>query len=155
MCEFHDCNGNGFGDIWWTDKCTYFSSIDMAAMLVLDLRWSMGAFYYLEILTVENVVIDTQTKSLDCLMRKIFVIERFRLISRLIRPLSITKNAMDKIFSIRQFPRSEHPYIAFPQKNLAVLDISRFTTGEIGPQSRLQHTHTFTRTYAPVMRSLL
>ena len=89
----------------------------MAAMLVLDLRWSMGAFYYLEILTVENVVIDTQTKSLDCLMRKIFVIERFRLISRLIRPLSITKNAMDNNFSIRQFHRSEHPYIAFPQKN--------------------------------------
>ena len=29
MCEFHDCNGNGFGDMWWTDKCTYFSSIDI------------------------------------------------------------------------------------------------------------------------------
>ena len=28
MCEFHDCNCNGFGDMWWTDKCTYFSSID-------------------------------------------------------------------------------------------------------------------------------
>ena len=28
MCEFHDSNCNGFGDIWWTDKCTYFSSID-------------------------------------------------------------------------------------------------------------------------------
>ena len=28
MCEFHDCNGNGLGDIWWTDKCMYFSSID-------------------------------------------------------------------------------------------------------------------------------
>ena len=44
---------------------------------------------------------------------------------------------MDKKFSIRQFPSPEHPYIAFPQKNLAVLNISRFTTGEIGPQSRL------------------
>ena len=44
---------------------------------------------------------------------------------------------MDKKISIRQFPSPEHPYIAFPQKNLAVLDISRFTTGEIGPQSRL------------------
>ena len=21
MCEFHDANGNGLGDIWWTDKC--------------------------------------------------------------------------------------------------------------------------------------
>ena len=51
---------------------------------------------------------------------------------------SITQNAMDKKFSIRQFPSPEHPYIAFPQKNLAVLDISRFTTGEIGPQSRLR-----------------
>ena len=28
MCEFHDSNGNGLGDIRWTDKCTYFSSID-------------------------------------------------------------------------------------------------------------------------------
>ena len=27
MCEFHDCNCNGLGDMWWTDKCTYFSSI--------------------------------------------------------------------------------------------------------------------------------
>ena len=51
---------------------------------------------------------------------------------------SITQNAIDKTFSIRQFPSLEHPYFAFPQKNLAVLDISRFTTGEIGPQSRLK-----------------
>ena len=29
MCEFHDCNCNGLGDTWWTDKCTYFSSIDV------------------------------------------------------------------------------------------------------------------------------
>ena len=28
MCEFHGCNGLGFGDIWWTDKLFYFSSID-------------------------------------------------------------------------------------------------------------------------------
>ena len=28
MCAFHDCNCNVFGDMWWTDKCTYFSSID-------------------------------------------------------------------------------------------------------------------------------
>ena len=20
MCQFHDSNGNGFGDIWWTDN---------------------------------------------------------------------------------------------------------------------------------------
>ena len=28
MCEFHDSNANGFGDIWWTDKLIYFSRID-------------------------------------------------------------------------------------------------------------------------------
>ena len=28
MYEFHDSNGNGFGDIWWTDNPIYFSSID-------------------------------------------------------------------------------------------------------------------------------
>ena len=44
---------------------------------------------------------------------------------------SITQNAMDNKSSIQQFPSNEHPYIAFPQKKLAVLDISRFTTGEI------------------------
>ena len=27
-CEFHDSNGNGFGDIWWTDKLIYLSSTD-------------------------------------------------------------------------------------------------------------------------------
>ena len=28
MCEFQESNCNGLGDIWWTDKCIYFSSID-------------------------------------------------------------------------------------------------------------------------------
>ena len=28
MCKFHDSYGNGFRDIWWTDKLFYFSSID-------------------------------------------------------------------------------------------------------------------------------
>ena len=27
MCEFHDSNGNGLGDMWWTDKFTYFRII--------------------------------------------------------------------------------------------------------------------------------
>ena len=27
MCEFHGSNGNGLGDIWWTDKSFYFSII--------------------------------------------------------------------------------------------------------------------------------
>ena len=26
VCEFHDANCNGLGDIWWTDKCMHFSS---------------------------------------------------------------------------------------------------------------------------------
>ena len=47
-----------------------------------------------EILTDENVGIDTKTKSLDSLIRNIFVIEGFHLIGMLIR--SITQNAMDK-----------------------------------------------------------
>ena len=29
MCEFHDSNSNGLGDMWWTDNCIYFSSIDI------------------------------------------------------------------------------------------------------------------------------
>ena len=28
MCEFHDSNGNGLGDIWWTGKLIYFGIID-------------------------------------------------------------------------------------------------------------------------------
>ena len=28
MWELHDSNGNGLGDIWWTDKFIYFSIID-------------------------------------------------------------------------------------------------------------------------------
>ena len=28
MCEFPGSNGNGLGDIWWTDKFLYFSIID-------------------------------------------------------------------------------------------------------------------------------
>ena len=27
MCEFHDSNGNGLGDFWWTDKLIYFSKL--------------------------------------------------------------------------------------------------------------------------------
>ena len=38
MCEFHDCNCNGLGDTWWTDKCTYFSSIDASKNLLLPLH---------------------------------------------------------------------------------------------------------------------
>ena len=44
---------------------------------------------------------------------------------------------MDKKFSIRQFPSPEHPYIVFPQKNLAVLDISRFTFCKVDYQVKV------------------
>ena len=36
MCEFHDSNCNGFGEMWWTDKCIYFSSIDVCMELPRD-----------------------------------------------------------------------------------------------------------------------
>ena len=35
MCEFHGSNGNGFGDIWWTDNPIYFSSIEGEAPMVM------------------------------------------------------------------------------------------------------------------------
>ena len=55
-----------------------FTSSYMATMFVFDFRWSMGVFHYLinlEIMTDENVGIDTQTKSVDGLIRKILMIE--------------------------------------------------------------------------------
>ena len=33
MCEFHDYNGNGLGDFWWTDKFIYFSNIDVSKVV--------------------------------------------------------------------------------------------------------------------------
>ena len=56
-------------------------------------RWEYFTILF-EILTDENVGIDTKTKSLDSLIRKIFVIEWFHLISMLIS--SITQNATGK-----------------------------------------------------------
>ena len=35
MCEFNDSNGNGFGDIWCTDKLIYFSIIDYYYCMVI------------------------------------------------------------------------------------------------------------------------
>ena len=32
MCEFHDSNCNGLGDMWWTDTCIYFSIIDVTSV---------------------------------------------------------------------------------------------------------------------------
>ena len=34
MCEFHGSNGNGFGDIWWTDKFFFFSNIDFSIIFL-------------------------------------------------------------------------------------------------------------------------
>ena len=47
MCEFHDCNCNGLGDIWWTDKCMYFSSIDIIFMCYIGLVCIHFIFNYL------------------------------------------------------------------------------------------------------------
>ena len=106
-----------------------------------------------EILTVEIVGIDTKTKYLESLIRNIFVIEWFHLISMLI--WSITQNAMDKKFSIRQFLSPEHPYIAFPQKNLAVLDISRFTFCKVDYYSESGQRSALSTTLAGLARSIV
>ena len=37
MCEFHGSNCNGLGDIWWTDKCIYFSSIEGQVFAVVHM----------------------------------------------------------------------------------------------------------------------
>ena len=51
--------------------------IYMAAMLVFDFRWCRWEYFTIlfEILTDEKLGIDTKTKSLDSLIRNIFVIE--------------------------------------------------------------------------------
>ena len=36
VCEFHGSNGNGFGDIWWTDKLFYFSKLSIYSGLKTD-----------------------------------------------------------------------------------------------------------------------
>ncbi len=56
-------------------------------------RWEYFTILF-EILTDDNVGIDIKNKSLDSLVRQIFVIEWFHLISMIIR--SITQNYMDK-----------------------------------------------------------
>ena len=40
MCEFHNSNCNGLGDIWWTDKYFYFSIIDITRdMSLLEINY--------------------------------------------------------------------------------------------------------------------
>ena len=36
MCEFYGSNGNGFGDIWWTDNPIYFSSTRVYRYFVMS-----------------------------------------------------------------------------------------------------------------------
>ena len=48
MCEFHGSNGNGLGDIWWTDKLIYFSIRpidDIVLWLIIDVL-NIAAFSY-------------------------------------------------------------------------------------------------------------
>ena len=72
-----------------------FLIIYMAAMLVLDFRWSMGIFHYLIWYPYWwQCGTRHKTKSLDSLIRQIFVIEWFHIISMILR--SITQNCMDK-----------------------------------------------------------
>ena len=40
VCEFYGSNGNGFGNIWWTDNPIYFSSIDYQWECKRRLTWS-------------------------------------------------------------------------------------------------------------------
>ncbi len=58
-------------------------------------RWEYFTILF-EIMTDDNVGIDIKTKSLDSLIRQIFVIEWFHLISMIIR--LITQNSMDTKF---------------------------------------------------------
>ena len=40
MCEFHDCNGNGFRYIWWTDKLFYLSKMNgFGGSLLREMIW--------------------------------------------------------------------------------------------------------------------
>ena len=51
MCEFHDSNGNGFEDIWWTDKLINFSRRLMG----------IGANFYVSGLDVHCLIGSTLT----------------------------------------------------------------------------------------------
>ena len=49
MCEFHDCNCNGFGDMWWTDKCTVLVVGPIDVLTVCEI--SMKLIYILRLET--------------------------------------------------------------------------------------------------------
>ena len=42
VCQFHGSNGNGFGDIWWTDNPIYFSSTSFRRSIHLSLGLPLG-----------------------------------------------------------------------------------------------------------------
>ena len=44
MCEFHDSNGNGLGDMWWTDKYFYFS---IMYRLMISVEAHHGGMWYI------------------------------------------------------------------------------------------------------------
>ena len=60
MCEFHCSNGNGLGDIWWTEKFIYFSIIDvlyltlslhfLRLILIFYLHFNLSNFYIIIVL---------------------------------------------------------------------------------------------------------
>ena len=55
MCEFHDCNCNGLGDTWWTDKCTYFSSIDACSVILKPTvikKYSNNGYVYVVLIKI-------------------------------------------------------------------------------------------------------
>ena len=61
MCAFHESNCHGFGDNWWTDKCTYFSSIDK---LFFFLCFIFLCYYFLNLkfvfstyVSIDNTII--------------------------------------------------------------------------------------------------
>ena len=55
MCEFHDSNGTGFGDIWWTYKFIYFKNSSINNRLCFSVamrelreaaRWTERSYHH-------------------------------------------------------------------------------------------------------------
>ena len=64
MCEFHGSNGNGFGDIWWTDNPIYFSSIDIGQKLSNDIPTnSVDPLSYIKSAVPESIFVDSVDES--------------------------------------------------------------------------------------------
>ena len=65
-------NCNGFGDMWWTDKCTYFSSIDNALVTVSVGRRPLSEPAWCEEASSEQRVAVTVIKHEDAEVRWFF-----------------------------------------------------------------------------------